>query len=193
MLTEIVLEIFKNLEWLTTDVIFTDYQSSYGNLRRYLRFGRPQRLKKEGRAGLEKGERQKFHNLLYQLKKQEFIEKKKDNGKKTVWRLTSEGQQRLKFLKSKKLLSPLKSSGEEKKDCQKIIVFDIPENQKKKRDWLRDTLTNFNFSMIQRSVWMGDSQLPEEFFYSLKELNLMPCIHIFAVNKEKTGTLESDR
>ena len=77
MLTEIVLEIFKNLEWLTTDVIFTDYQSSYGNLRRYLRFGRPQRLKKEGRAGLEKGERQKFHNLLYQLKNKNLLKRKR--------------------------------------------------------------------------------------------------------------------
>ena len=189
MSTEIILEILQDLKWLTTSAVFTDYHSSYRNLRRYLRYGRPQHLKEGAAVNLEKKERQGFHNLLYQLKKQEFIEKKKDNGKKTIWKLTPEGLRHLKFLKNKKLLSPLKSSGEEKKDHQKIIIFDIPEIQKKKRNWIRGTLVNFNFSMLQKSVWIGDSQLPEDFFCSLKELNLMPYIHIFAVNKEKTGTL----
>ncbi len=188
MSTEIVLEILRNLKWIATNVVFNDYHSAYGNLRRYSRFGRPQRSKEETKTDLEKIERQKFHNLLYQLQKQGFVEKKKSEDKKTIWKLTSKGLGHLKILKNKKLLSPLKSI-EEKKDYLKIIVFDIPENQKKKRDWLRNTLVNFNFSMLQRSVWTGDGQLPEEFFHSLKELNLLSYVHIFAVTKEKQGTL----
>ncbi len=188
MLTEIILEILRNLKWLTTNVVFEDYHSAYKNLRRYSRSGRPQRSE-EAKADLEKIERQKFHNLLYQLQKQGFIEKKKSEDKKTLWKLTSKGLERSKELKNKKLLSPLKSADEKKKDYQKIVVFDIPENQKKKRDWLRNTLINFDFSMLQKSVWIGETQLPEDFFHSLKELNLLPYIHIFAVNKEKQGTL----
>jgi len=180
MSTEIILEILRNLKWLTTNVVFNDYYSAYKNLRRYSRSGRPQRSKEE---------RQKFHNLLYQLQKQGFIEKKKSEDKKTLWKLTLKGLGYSKKLKNKKLLSPLKSSAIKKKDYQKIVVFGIPENQKKKRDWLRNTLINFDFSMLQKSVWIGDSQLPEDFFQSLKELNLLPYIHIFAVNKEKQGTL----
>jgi len=189
MSTEIILEILRNLKWLTTNVVFNDYHSAYGNLRRYSRSGRPQRSKEETKADLEKEERQKFHNLLYQLQKQGFIEKKKSEDKKTLWKLTSKGLERSKELKNKKLLTPLKSVDRKKKDYQKIVVFDVPENQKKKREWLRNTLVNFNFSMLQKSVWIGDSQLPEDFFHSLKELNLLPYIHIFAVNKEKQGTL----
>ncbi|MDP3052533.1 MAG: hypothetical protein Q8N22_01090 [bacterium] len=179
MSTEIVLEILRNLKWIATNVVFNDYHTSYKNLRQYSHSGRSQSSKEE---------HQKFHNLLYQLQKQGFVEKKKSEDKKTIWKLTSKGLERLKILKNKKLLSPLKSI-EKKKDYLKIIVFDIPENQKKKRDWLRNTLINFNFSLLQKSVWTGDSQLPEEFFHFLKELNLLPYIHIFAVNKEKQGTL----
>ena len=189
MSTEIVLEILKDLKWLATNAIFTDYHSSYKNLRRYLRYGRPRRSKEEIAIDWQKKERQKFYSLFYQLQKQGFVEKKKDENKKTLWKLTLAGMSRLKILKNRKLLSPLKSFGEEKKDYQKIIAFDIPEIQKRKRDWLRDTLINFNFSMLQKSVWIGADQLPEEFFHSLKELNLLPYVHIFAVNKEKTGTL----
>lgn len=189
MFTEIILDILKNLEWITTNVVFADYYTAYKNLRRYAYHGRPSSSKEEIKADLEKRERQKFHNLLYQLQKQGFVEKKKDNDEKTIWKLTSEGLKHLKILKNKKLLSPLKPASEEKKDFLKVITFDIPENQKKKRDWLRNTLVNFNFSMLQRSVWTGDAQLPKDFFHSLKELNLLPYIHIFAVNKEKTGTL----
>jgi len=188
MFTEIILDILKNLEWIATNVVFTDYCNSYRNLRRYSRYGRPERSKKEIEADAEKKERQRFHNLLFQLQKQGFVEKKKDNEKRTIWKLTSEGLKHLKILKNKKLLSPLKPA-EEKKDYLKVVTFDIPENQKKKRDWLRSTLVNFNFSMLQKSVWTGEAQLPKDFFHSLKELNLLPYIHIFAVNKEKTGTL----
>ena len=188
MLTEIVLEILKNLKWLTTDVIFTDYYSSYKNLRRFLYYGRPRWSKEETKADWQRRERQKFYNLVYQLQKQGFIEKKKGENKKTRWKLTLKGLRHLKVLKNRKVLSPLKSP-EDKKDYLKVIVFDIPEIQKNKRDWLRNTLVNFDFSMLQKSVWVGDSQLPEDFFSSLKELNLMPYIHIFAVNKEKPGTL----
>jgi DNA-binding transcriptional regulator PaaX len=188
MSTEIVLDILRDLKWIATNVVFNDYHASYKNLRRYSRSGRPQRSKEGTKADLEKTERQRFHNLLYQLQKQGFVEKKKSEDKKTIWKLTSKGLGRLKILKNKKLLAPLKSI-EEKKDYLKIIVFDIPENQKKKRDWLRNTLVNFNFSLLQKSVWTGDSQLPEEFFHFLKELNLLPYVHIFAVNKEKQGTL----
>ena len=188
MLIEKILEILKDLKWITTDVVFTDYYSSYRNLRRYLHYGRPRRSKEEIKADWQRKERQKFYSLLYQLRKQGFVEKKKDSSKKTIWKLTLKGLRRLKILKNRKFLSPLKSI-EEKKDYQKIIVFDIPEIQKNKRKWLRSTLVNFNFSMLQKSVWIGETQLPEDFFHSLKELNLLPYIHIFAVNKEKKGTL----
>jgi len=185
MVEEIILEILRDLKWLATDVVFTDYYSAYKNLRRYIYRGRPSGSKQEIEAEQQKKERQKFYNLLSRLQKQGFIKKRKSDHKKTLWGLTSNGLKYLKILKrDKKFLFSLKPQTEGKKDYLKVIVFDIPEIQKKKRNWLRNTLANFNFSMLQKSVWMGDSQLPEDFFRSLKELNLLPYIHIFAVSKE---------
>lgn len=190
MLEEIILEILRNFKWMATNVVFTDYCTSYKNLRRYLYYGgRPPWIKKEeAKADRQKKERQKFYSLLYHLKKQGFIEKKTDNGKKSFWKLTSKGLRYFKNLKHKQPLLSLKLETA-KKDYLKVIVFDIPEKRKKERNWLRQTLANFDFSMLQKSVWIGETQLPEDFFQSLKELDLLPCIHIFAVIKEKTGTL----
>lgn len=44
-----------------------------------------------------------------------------------------------------------------------IVMFDIPETKKAEREWLRWHLKKFNYSMIQKSVWVGPSPLPKEF------------------------------
>ncbi len=44
-----------------------------------------------------------------------------------------------------------------------IIMFDIPSNKRSERDWLRYQLKGFNYSMIQKGVWVGPSPLPKEF------------------------------
>ena len=64
MLTEIILETLKDLKWITTDVIFTDYFTSYKNLRRFLYYGRPRRSKEEIKADWQRKEPQKFYNLF---------------------------------------------------------------------------------------------------------------------------------
>lgn len=192
MLREIILKILEDLKWWSTDDVFLDL-TSYKSFRRYLYYGgRPPKTKKETETEKQREERQRFYNLLYQLKKQGFIEKKSDKKRKGFWKLTKNGLQYLKKLKYKKRKNPipfLKPKDSIKKDYLKVIVFDIPEIKRKERKWLRQTLSNFDFSMLQKSVWVGETQLPENFFHSLKELDLLPYIHIFAVNKEKTGTL----
>jgi len=190
MFGEIILEILRNFKWMATNVVFTDYCTSYKNLRRYVYYGgRPPHIRKEEeKADWQREERQRFYNLLYQLKKQGFIEKKSDEKRKGFWKLTSKGLQCLKNLKDKQSRLFFKPEIL-KKDYLKVIVFDIPESKKLNRNWLRRVLTNFDFSMLQKSVWIGETQLPEDFFHSLKELDLLPYIHIFAVNKEKSGTL----
>ncbi|MFA5083892.1 MAG: CRISPR-associated endonuclease Cas2 [Candidatus Paceibacterota bacterium] len=190
MFKETVLEIFRNVKWLTTDVVFTDYCASYKNLRRFLRSGRPYQVRrKETEADLRQKEKQSFYNLLYQLKKQGFIMKRNDKNKKSFWRLTDRGLRHLKNVKRKKGLFSLKAKDGIKNDYLKVIIFDVPENKRKERAWLRHTLVNFCFSMLQKSVWVGEAQLPEDFFNSIKELHLLPHVHIFAVDKEKSGSL----
>lgn len=42
-------------------------------------------------------------------------------------------------------------------------MYDIPHEKKKERDWFRRQLKNFDYTMIQKSVWVGPSPLPKDF------------------------------
>ena len=53
-----------------------------------------------------------------------------------------------------------------------LLIYDIPEVKKKERDWFRRQLKNFDFIMIQRSVWVGPSPLPADFLLYLKSIDL---------------------
>lgn len=72
-----------------------------------------------------------------------------------------------------------------KKDEPKnlLLIYDIPEGKKKERDWFRRQLKNFDFVMIQRSVWVGPSPLPEEFLAYLKRIGLQKEFKTFKLVK----------
>src|ERR1035437_7666189 len=44
-----------------------------------------------------------------------------------------------------------------------IVMYDIPSDMKKERDWFRRHLKRFNYIMVQKSVWVGPSPLPKDF------------------------------
>lgn len=68
-----------------------------------------------------------------------------------------------------------------KKDSSKnlILMFDIPEARKAEREWLRRQLETFGYIMIQKSVWVGPSPLPEEFKLYLKRIKLEDHLKTF--------------
>jgi DNA-binding transcriptional regulator PaaX len=72
-----------------------------------------------------------------------------------------------------------------KKDAPKnlLLIYDIPEGRKKERDWFRRQLKNFDFKMIQRSVWVGPSPLPEDFLGYLKRIGLQKEFKTFKLAK----------
>ena len=60
-----------------------------------------------------------------------------------------------------------------------LLLFDIPEDRKGERDWFRKQLREFDYEMIQKSVWLGPSPLPKEFTDFLTTINLRRCIKTF--------------
>lgn len=197
MFSEEILEIITRLgDNAIADIIFSDYATAYKKLRRRL-LGSDFKSKEEIRykralndKQLERKERQNFYNLLSYLHKRGFIERKDKNKRKILWKLTRKGISWLKNIKEKNKLSlfPFKSSQKIEEDHLKIIIFDIPEIDKNKRNWFRQSLENLNFSMLQKSVWIGKSKLPKEFVFKIRDLKILPYIHIFSV-KEK-GTID---
>jgi len=65
-----------------------------------------------------------------------------------------------------------------------IVMFDIPETKKAEREWLRWHLKKFNYSMIQKSVWVGPSPLPKEFLDYIEKIKIKNGFKTFKLAKE---------
>ncbi|KKT42417.1 CRISPR-associated endonuclease Cas2 [Candidatus Giovannonibacteria bacterium RIFCSPHIGHO2_02_43_13] len=125
-------------------------------------------------------ELQNFYSILNRLKRDGLVEKKKkDSG--MFWKITSDGLNKLKMFRENNA-----NYESESDDKTKIIIFDIPEAQRRKRAWLREVLRRLGFKMLQQSVWIGKNKIPEDFLSDLRRYNLLAYIHILEVTKHGT-------
>ncbi len=119
-----------------------------------------------------------FAAILSRLKDQGLAEGRKSAGR-TAWRITKEGRKYLAEF-SQELNFP------ESDGVKRVVVFDIPEKEREKRRWLRGELVAMRYQQLQKSVWMGEVPLPEEFIDDLDSLQLRGKVHIFKVESEGT-------
>jgi len=68
-----------------------------------------------------------------------------------------------------------------------IVMYDIPHEKKKERDWFRRHLKKFNYIMIQKSVWVGPSPLPEDFLRYITSIGLKKKLKTLKLAKNYTG------
>ena len=134
-------------------------------------------------------ERQKFHNLIYYLKSDGIISESV-HGKGKWYTLAEKGRRKLvALLTTKNAAIPLPQSQYQKLDTNKftIVAFDVPERERRKRDWLRATLGRMGYKTIQRSVLLGKTKIPSEFLDDLRKLHMVDYVEIFEITK--TGSL----
>lgn len=128
-------------------------------------------------------EQKAFSSFLSRLKKDGLIMKTENE-----WKITPKGIKKSLFLTlMRKRQEIVLNSTAMPAGKHILIIFDIPEAHRKKRAWLRWILRDLGYSMIQRSVWMGDQKVPESFLEVIKDLKIAPYIEIFEVSK--LGTL----
>jgi len=118
-----------------------------------------------------------FNAVLYQLKAQGLI-KQTTKQNRNYWQLTKRG---VAMLDKQKSETPLLKDGQ-----KRLVCFDIPEYDRAKRQWLRGELLAFGYQQLQKSVWIGESPLPQEFVDALDALELRGHVHIMRVEKEGT-------
>lgn len=127
--------------------------------------------------------RQSFRNALQRLEKRGFIigEQRKN---RRVYILSKKGK---KFADNIKLKFEMaKSRSWDGK--WRVLIFDIPEKIRGKRDFLRKELREFGFYPLQKSVWAYPYNLPQDFldlwdgFTFGKELILL-----------ESGTIKNDQ
>lgn len=131
--------------------------------------------------------RRRFKYVLHYLRKEGLIEESLKKAQ-TIARLTRSGRDMLQKLRQRKETTSSAKYSVEKDDLLKIVIFDIPEEDRKKRYWLRSALRNLKFQMLQKSVWTGKSKIPKAFLDDLERMRLLPHVEIFAVSKK--GTLQ---
>lgn len=68
-----------------------------------------------------------------------------------------------------------------------LVMYDIPSDKKKERDWFRRHLIKFNYVMVQKSVWVGPSPLPKEFIKYVEDIDLRKELKTFKLSKNYTG------
>lgn len=120
-----------------------------------------------------------FQLILSKLKREGLVQKKENK-----WSITSAGKEKLSKL-LKRL--PRHRYSKEADSTVKIVIFDIPEKEQRKRAWLRRRLNELGFKILQKSVWMGKVKLPEEFIENLREYKVSQYVNIFEVTK--TGSI----
>ena len=72
-----------------------------------------------------------------------------------------------------------------------IVMYDIPHNLKKERDWFRRHLIKFGYIMIQKSVWVGPSPLPKNFLNYLKEIRIRDKFKTFKLAKSYISSISA--
>ena len=120
---------------------------------------------------------------LSRLKREGLIARRGAKGK-TIWEITSDGKQQLEEIEDSFELP--KEDG-----ATRLVIFDVPEKQRKKRDRIRTELIACDFSPLQKSVWIGRRPLPEHFISLLDDLDLHGKVHIFSV--QEAGTLAEEK
>lgn len=126
---------------------------------------------------------QRYRLMISKLKRDGLIIKKDDRKGKFL-SLTEKGLKKLAKLKKeqKNALPQLKYKKTPATNFT-IIIFDIPEKERRKREWLRAVLKNLSFRLIQKSVWIGKVKIPSEFIKDLKDFDIINYVEIFEITK----------
>jgi CRISPR-associated endonuclease Cas2 len=121
---------------------------------------------------------QVLRNRLSKLKKGGLL-----SNEKGIWKITPEGKIFLK--KEKSTLIKFTSFKNIKLNPQKtmLVIFDIPEKKRLYRNWLRNELVGFGFTLIQKSVWFGPT-LPKEFITYLSDRKILEYIKFFKATEK---------
>ena len=63
----------------------------------------------------------------------------------------------------------------------RVVVFDIPEYNRRNRIWLREELLLLKFKELQKSVYVGKYPMPDEFYQDLIKNDIFDYVHLFTI------------
>ena len=119
-------------------------------------------------------QRETFASLLSRLQNQGLVVRT-GRHHQSFWQLTTRGKI---YMNQKNEARKIESDG-----IGRLVIFDIPEKERRKRDTIRMELISIGFQQLQKSVWYGEHPLPRDFVTLIDSLSLQPHVHIFSVRQ----------
>jgi len=121
--------------------------------------------------------RKEFSRFIYYLKRKNCIKIENLKGKKAII-LTNEG-----ISKALKASFYLENNKKRKDGKWIMLMFDIPEKNRKARNMLKSILYNLGYKLLQQSVWITPYDVSEKTEQLLQLYSLDIYVKIFLIEK----------
>ncbi|HEX9721818.1 MAG TPA: CRISPR-associated endonuclease Cas2 [Candidatus Paceibacterota bacterium] len=121
--------------------------------------------------------RRSFSQFISYLQMQGYIKVKSLEGVKGFM-LTPKGTEKALQVKRK-----LKERKKRKDGKWIMIIFDIPEERRKARDFLRDALIDLGYQQVQKSVWVCPYDVYDETEEAIREYQIIPYVRLFLIEE----------
>jgi len=122
--------------------------------------------------------------LLCRLRKEGLVASMGPKSK-TLWKITRKGRKRLHDAPSQTFTIP-DFELPPKDGIIRLVSFDIPERERRKRDWLRKILFASDYHILHKSVFIGKRPLPDEAMEDIIMMGMESYVHIVSIDKKGT-------
>ena len=127
-------------------------------------------------------DKERFNHEIYRLKRAGFI-KRYFEGKEEIVELLPKGKEKIKNY----LLQDLKISKPKKWDRKwRIVIYDIADDKKNERDFIRRELESLGFLKIQESVWVYPFDCSNEIGFLKGLFFLSPYVQYIVAERIET-------
>lgn len=122
--------------------------------------------------------RRSLRITLKRLERRHLVGRKRRGGGEE-WYLTGEGEALARRVRLK-----LGYAEQKRWDGKwRLVMFDVPETIRGRRNFLRKELIQLGFHQLQKSVWVVPYVLPDIFFEIISELNLGPRLRVVTAER----------
>lgn len=133
-------------------------------------------------------EYQRYSMMVRYLREQGMLAERRSGEVLKVY-ITKKGRQKLARMRLERR-NDKPGYGYEKSPGKKVIIvtYDIPEKQRKDRDWLRAILQRIGLKAMQQSVWIGKVAIPRLLIEDIAVRRMTGFVEIIEVGG--TGTFQ---
>lgn len=126
-------------------------------------------------------ERIGFSKMIQKLKQNGCLKMLKIKNNKAIM-ITSKGLGKLFKNQLKTTIRTKRKDGK-----WQMILFDIPENRRKQRNYFRKSLQYLGYQQLQKSIWVCPYNTLEKTKALIKRYNIKPFVELLLINKIGLG------